>query len=378
MDRTSDKERPMHARTTAIDLAAIHRLRNDLVRDLSQIIYGSEQAVLMMLATTLSPRESHLLLEDVPGVGKTTLLNAFAQALGLTFKRIQGPSAHTADDLTGYYRPDPQTRELTFLPGPMIANIVLLDEVNRATPKALNGLLQGMEEEEITVDGITHVLPSPYFVVASQNAIEIDEGTYEVLLSLKDRFMARLRLGYPSREDARRMLHHRRRPLERDERGRRLRLVAQPLVRGEDLQEMRFALSRLQPAEGTVNYVEQLVECSRNIDGVRHGLSPRAALVLLELAISWAALHAPAANHLVVRPEHVAAVWPAVASHRLDLDPDLDESDPLIRATLDDHPDLAGAPLDEIMARAIFALAGTPDSWAQEGGQRGGQRGRSA
>jgi MoxR-like ATPase len=351
----------MNPRPAQVDLRQIHHLRDGMLTELGRIIFGSEQTVMLLLTALLTPRNSHVLLEDYPGVGKTTLLKAFAQGLGLQFSRIQGQTGQTPADMIGYPRPDPTSAQprMIFFPGPLFGGVVLVDELNRITPRALSAVLEAMEEEQVTADGVTHVMPNPYFVVAAQNAVELDEGTFPLLPSVLDRFGVRLRQGYPSRENAQRMLAHRRAPL-RDERDQPRLLLNGPLVSLEEVRHMREALASLPIAAGTVAYVEDLVEASRNTEGVFAGLSPRASLVLLEHAVAWAALHARANGPLLVEPRDVAAVWPAVAGHRLIID----ETGSAVAALREQEPLGLNAPLGDLMAQAILARSGPPESWA--------------
>ncbi|MBP6797957.1 MAG: AAA family ATPase, partial [Luteimonas sp.] len=244
------------------------------------------------------------LIEDLPGLGKTTLAHALAATLGLGFQRVQFTSDLLPSDIVGVSIFDAQARRFEFHPGPVFANVLLADEINRAPPRTQSALLEAMAEHQVTVDGTTHRLPDPFFVIATQNPADLS-GTYPLPDSQLDRFLLRLTLGYPDEDAERELLSGRDR---RD-------LIAQavPVLGADDVLRLRDAVGAIHASEALVGYVQALLRRSRHAAGVRVGLSPRAGIALLRAARAYAMLLGR--RHVV--PEDVQALFAAVAAHRL-------------------------------------------------------------
>ncbi len=273
-----------------------------LLAALEGIILGKRAQLELALACLLA--RGHLLIEDLPGVGKTTLAHALARALGLQFARIQFTSDLLPADILGVSVFDRSGSRFEFHPGPLFAQLILADEVNRATPKAQSALLEAMEEHQVTVDGVTRRLPEPFFVVATQNPRH-QVGTFALPESQLDRFTMRIELGYPAHEAERALL--------RGEDRRTLIGALAPCVSAADLTELQRAVHRVHAADPIVAYVQALLAASRAPGRYREGLSPRAGLALVRAAQAWALLR----GRDFVVPEDVQAVLPAVAGHRL-------------------------------------------------------------
>ena len=273
-----------------------------LLRAADQIILGKRQALKLALATLLA--RGHLLIEDIPGVGKTTLAHLFARLLGLHFQRIQFTSDLLPADVLGVSIFDRGSGGFRFHPGPIFAQLILADEINRATPKTQSALLEVLEEEQVTADGETHPLPSPFFVIATQNpATQI--GTFPLPESQLDRFLLRISLGYPDQAAERALLlgEDRRSMLERQA----------PVLDAETLAQAQVAASRIHVSERLADYVQALVKATRDAPEIAIGLSPRAALGLLAAGRAWALIE----GREMVVPEDIQAVFPHVAAHRL-------------------------------------------------------------
>ena len=268
----------------------------------SRIILGKERAVRLALACVLA--RGHLLIEDIPGVGKTTLAHVLARLLGLQFQRIQFTSDMLPADIVGVSVFDRREGAFRFHPGPVFAQLVLADEINRATPKAQSALLEAMEERQVSAEGTTWPLPEPFFVIATQNPSD-QIGTFPLPESQLDRFLMRLSLGYPDRAAERALL------AGEDRREMLARLPAE-LQPGE-LDALFAATRAVHVGPRLLDYVQNLLAASRDGANFALGLSPRAGLALLAAARAWALLDGR--DH--VQPEDVQAVLPAVAGHRL-------------------------------------------------------------
>jgi MoxR-like ATPase len=296
-------------------VAPTRALLDTLVQRIGQVVLGKEAPVRLALACLLA--RGHLLIEDLPGVGKTTLAHTLAKVLGLEFKRIQFTSDLLPADIIGISAYVPETRSFTFHPGPIVTQLVLADEINRATPKTQSALLEAMEERQVTADGVTHKLPEPFFVIATQNPHHLI-GTFPLPESQLDRFLMRLELGYPDRAAERALLKGR----DRHE----LLESLPPVIDGARLLLLQGQAARLHAAEALLDYVQNLVAATRHTAKFAEGLSPRAGLALLAAARAWALL----AGRDMVLPEDVQTVAPAVIGHRLR--PVGDDGEP--RATL--------------------------------------------
>jgi MoxR-like ATPase len=285
----------------AADLAQLRRALGML----DEVILGKRRQLRLCVSCLLAG--GHLLIEDVPGVGKTTLAHGIARALGLSYQRIQFTSDLLPADIVGVSIYEQATGKFRFHPGPVFAQLVLADEVNRATPKAQSALLEAMEERQVTVDGVSHPLPDPFFVVATQNP-EDQVGTFPLPESQLDRFLMRIRLGYPERALERELL--------RGEDRRALLQRLPPAATPGALQRLRTEVSKVHVSEALLDYVQAMVAWSRERPGFGAGLSPRAAIALLRAAQAWALLD----GRRAVIPEDVQAVTPAVVGHRLRAD----------------------------------------------------------
>ena len=246
----------------------------------------------------------HLLIEDLPGLGKTTLAHAMASTLGLQFQRVQFTSDLLPADVLGVSIFDADSRSFRFHPGPVFSNVLLADEINRAPPRTQSALLEAMAEHQVTLDGATHALPTPFFVIATQNPVDLS-GTYPLPDSQLDRFLLRLALGYPNPASERELLAG----------SDRRTLIAQalPLLSAEDVLALRAAVNDVHASDALIDYVQALLSRSRQHPGVRVGLSPRAGIALLRAARAYALL----LGRSHVLPEDVQALFAAVAAHRL-------------------------------------------------------------
>jgi MoxR-like ATPase len=267
-----------------------------------QVIVGKELQIRQALVCLLAG--GHLLIEDVPGVGKTTLAQALATSLGLKFNRVQFTSDLLPADVIGISVFDREKNGFSFHPGPVFTQVLLADEINRATPKTQSALLEAMEERQVSADGITRELPDPFFVIATQNPTH-QIGTFQLPESQLDRFLMCLSLGYPDAAAERALLMG-------EDRRTMVRALSAAMTPGE-LGDARAALREVHASAALVGYVQALVQASRQNGLFAEGLSPRAAIALLQAARAWAALEGR--NHVL--PEDVQAVLVPVAAHRL-------------------------------------------------------------
>ncbi len=268
----------------------------------SQIILGKDAQIRMALACLLA--RGHLLIEDIPGVGKTTLAHVLARSLGLNFQRIQFTSDMLPADIIGVSIYERASGAFKFHPGPIFAQVVLADEVNRATPKTQSALLEAMEEHQVTAEGETRKLPAPFFVIATQNPTE-QVGTFPLPESQLDRFLMRIELGYPDRGAERALLSGTDR--------RDLLANLAPCMTPAELEDLQRKAQLVHVAPALLDYVQALVDYTRRSADFAAGLSPRAALALLHSARAWALVE----GRDKVIPEDVQAVLPGVAGHRL-------------------------------------------------------------
>ena len=266
------------------------------------IILGKEGQVRLSLACLLA--RGHLLIEDVPGVGKTTLAHVLARSLGLQFQRIQFTSDMLPADILGVSVYERETSGFRFHPGPIFAHVILADEVNRATPKTQSALLEAMEEHQVTAEGETRKLPEPFFVIATQNPSE-QVGTFPLPESQLDRFLMRIELGYPDKAAERALLSGADRRDMLAELG--------PCMTPAELVALQEAAQKIHVAPALLDYVQALVDYTRRSPKFSAGLSPRAALALVHSARAWAFIE----GRDKVIPEDVQAVLPGVAGHRL-------------------------------------------------------------
>jgi len=311
--------------TTSMAEKRLNAALDKVVATIGEIILGKEHIIRQALTCLIA--RGHLLIEDLPGVGKTTLAHVLARALGLQFHRIQFTSDMLPADILGVSVYDQQAAAFTFHPGPIFSQLVLADEVNRATPKAQSALLEAMEEYQVTTEGETHALPAPFFVIATQNPAN-QIGTFPLPESQLDRFLMRLQLGYPDGEAERELLKGRdRRELLRD---------MQPVMEPAELLAVQARVPAVHASDALIDYLQALLAFTRESPLYRNGLSPRAGLALLRGAQAWALL----AGRDHVLPEDLQAVLPAVANHRLQaaVDHSTQSSDDLVAALLSAVP----------------------------------------
>ncbi|MCC6629599.1 MAG: AAA family ATPase [Chloroflexi bacterium] len=278
--------------------AAAQRVRDTVGR----VIVGKDEAATLLLVALLC--EGHVVIEDVPGVGKTTLAKALARSLDLSFQRIQFTPDLLPSDITGVSYFNQRSQEFQFRPGPVFANIVLADEINRATPRTQSALLEAMEERQATVDGETRALPRPFCVLATENPIEL-AGTFPLPEAQLDRFLLRLRLGYPTREEEREVARrfHDTSPLA----------DLTPVLTAADLTRLAHLCRRVHVGDAVETYLVDLVRATRAADGVLLGASPRATLALYRTGQALAAVE----GRRFVLPDDIKRLAEPVLAHRL-------------------------------------------------------------
>ncbi len=277
-----------------------------VIKNIERVIVGKHDPVELAVVSLLC--QGHLLIEDVPGVGKTMLARSLARSLGCTFSRIQFTPDMLPSDVTGVSIYNQVSREFEFRPGPVMAQVVLADEINRATPKTQASLLEAMEERQVTVDGITHILPKPFMVLATQNPIEY-EGTFQLPEAQLDRFLLRIRLGYPELEDEIQVLDRQQHqhPIE----------VLEKVVSLDELLTAQKAVKEIYVAPALRRYIVDLTRQTRQHADVYLGASPRGSLALFRTGQARAALK----GRDYVLPDDVKALVPSALSHRVILGP---------------------------------------------------------
>ena len=283
-----------------------------VIHEAEQVILGKPHQIRLAISCLLA--RGHLLIEDLPGVGKTTLAHVLARTLGLQFQRIQFTSDMLPADILGVSVYQRDSGDFKFHPGPIFAQMILADEVNRATPKTQSALLEAMEEQQVTIEGVTHPLPVPFFVIATQNPSS-QIGTFQLPESQLDRFLMRIQLGYPDAQAERGLLSG----VDRRE------IVAKlsPQMETAELLELQQQVKQVFASPALLDYVQAILRHTRESARYVHGLSPRAGLSLLAAARAWALLD----DRSAVLPEDVQIVLPGVASHRLQSVQDVQTAD---------------------------------------------------
>jgi MoxR-like ATPase len=271
-------------------------------QNVSRVMIGKEEVIDLLMVAMLC--EGHVLFEDVPGIGKTTLAKTFAKSLGCTFQRIQFTPDLLPSDITGITFFNQKNNEFEFRPGPLLAQMVLADEINRATPRTQSPLLEAMEERQISVERETVMLPRPFTVIATQNPIEL-EGTFPLPEAQIDRFLMRLRLDYPSHSEERLILQRFKEIQPLDD--------LQAVLTGERLQELQHMIRKVRVEPAVENYIVELVRATRNHSGVELGVSPRGTLALYRSSQAYAAIH----GRSYVIPDDVKRIARPVLSHRM-------------------------------------------------------------
>lgn len=270
--------------------------------ELNRLILGKDKALRLAVACLFA--DGHLLVEDLPGMGKTTLAQGLAKVLGLKYTRVQFTSDLLPADLIGASVFEPGSGEFRFHPGPVFSQLLMADELNRATPKAQSALLEAMEEGQVSTDGNTYTLPRPFFVIATQNP-QSQAGTFPLPESQLDRFLMRIRLGYPDPRAERSLL--------RGEHGRNVLDSIHQVISAESLVKVQQQVTAIKVSDALLDYVQRLVAQTRHTDVCQLGLSPRGALALIKAAQAWAMIE----GREYVLPEDVQAVFVAVTGHRI-------------------------------------------------------------
>jgi len=269
---------------------------------IQRVFFGNHSAVERLVVCLLAG--GHVLIEDVPGVGKTILASALARSLDCTLARIQLTPDMLPSDVLGVTVWDQHDNDFQFKPGPIFHNVILADEINRTTPRTQSALLEAMNEAQVSIDGVTHPLPKPFIVVATQNPFEF-EGTYFLPESQLDRFMMRLKLGYPSAEDEARVLSQ--------DPSRTALPTVEPVMTGDDLLELQAMVPTVKVDPSLIDYVVKIADATRNNDQLQIGVSPRGALALVRAARANALVHK---RDYVVPDDIVSNVIP-VCAHRV-------------------------------------------------------------
>ncbi len=304
----------------------IAEVADRLRENIKKVIVGKDDVINLTLAVVLC--EGHLLLEDVPGIGKTTLARALAASLGCSYRRIQFTPDLLPSDVTGLSWFNQKKQEFEFRHGPVMSQVVLADEINRATPRTQSALLEAMQERQITIDGVTHSLPRPFLVMATQNPVEL-EGTFPLPEAQIDRFLMRIAIGYPNEKEENSILE-------------RFRLSDPlpdllPVTSPEEIMDLQQERRRVRVAEPVREYIVRVARATRGHPEIELGVSPRGTLSLYQAAQAWAAIH----SRDFVLPDDVKEMAPHVMTHRLMISP---------------QAQLRGRRLEELVADIVEAV----------------------
>ncbi len=284
-----------------MDLIPFVRFKEKVVENVSKVIVGKEEIIELVIVSFLSG--GHVLLEDIPGMGKTMMIKAFSKTLDLPFKRIQFTPDLLPSDITGINFYNQKIGEFQFREGPLFSNIVLADEINRATPRTQSSLLEAMEEKQITIDGATRKLSAPFMVLATQNPVE-SYGTFPLPEAQLDRFFMRIKIGYPTKEEEKEIiLKNIGNPLE----------SIQSIITEEELSYLFSHVSKVTAEEDVVNYIVEIINETRNKEDIELGVSPRGTIALFKSCQSYAAIN----GRDYIIPEDVKAMAPYVLNHRI-------------------------------------------------------------
>jgi MoxR-like ATPase len=278
------------------------KITDAIIAKTSEVILGKEQQIKLALACILA--KGHLLIEDLPGMGKTTLAHTLAQVLGLQFQRVQFTSDLLPADVLGVSVYDRNTANFKFHPGPVFTNVLLADEINRATPKTQSALLEVMEEAQVTIDATTYTLPQPFFVIATQNP-STQIGTFALPESQLDRFLMRITINYPDAASERKLLQ--------SNGGREKLAKLSPVIDAKQLLSLQSACHEIHVSDALLDYLQAILKYTRHSAQFNAGLSPRAGLSLKQCAQAWAMLEGR--DHVI--PEDIQVILPSVAGHRL-------------------------------------------------------------
>lgn len=311
-------------------------LINSIVANVERVIVGKRPAVELALVALLG--EGHVLIEDVPGIGKTTLCKAIARSIGCSFRRMQLTPDVLPSDITGLNLFNQRTSDFEFRPGPIFANLVLADEINRATPRTQSAMLEAMEERQVTVDGETRKLPRPFLVFATQNPVEL-EGTFPLPEAQLDRFFLKIGLGYPEESDEREILARFEDQSPLEELG--------PAASVEELLQLQREARHVRVEESVRSYVVKVVRATRDHPSIQLGASPRAALALQRGAQARALLE----GRSFVIPDDVKALAVPVLAHRLMLDAQARIRGRKVEAVLDELLQAVPVPVEEAAGR---------------------------
>jgi MoxR-like ATPase len=281
-----------------LEVLMIESICRRIRENVQKVIVGKDDVINLAMVGVLC--EGHILLEDVPGIGKTTLARSLAASLGCSFRRIQFTPDLLPSDITGINWFNQKTQEFEFRPGPVITQILLADEINRATPRTQSALLEAMQEQQVTIDGVTHALPRPFIVLATQNPVEL-EGTFPLPEAQIDRFLLRVVIGYPSASEENLILERFRSNSQIPE--------LQPVTTPSEM--------KIRVEESVRNYIVQVARATREHNEIQLGASPRATMALYHSAQAWAGIH----GRDFVLPDDVKAMSPHVLTHRLMVSP---------------------------------------------------------
>lgn len=279
----------------------VEKMTARIIGEVSKVIVGKEKEIRLILASLYAG--GHVLLVGVPGVSKTSIAKAIAMSLDLEFKRIQFTPDLLPADILGTMIFDQARGEFRFRKGPIFANIILADEINRASPRTQSAFIEAMQEGQVTVEGVTYKLPEPFIVIATMNPVEF-EGVYPLPEAQIDRFLMKIDIGYPTEEEEKEILKR----IDRIE-----EFKVEPVAAGEDVREARRIIRRVRAAEPIIDYIVSIVRATRTHTMVRLGASPRASIFLLRTAQAWAAMH----GRDYVLPDDVKEVAVNVLSHRI-------------------------------------------------------------